>query len=165
MTTEKLAKARVAALRSHLVKKYGIAEARVNVTQRIPAKSLSDSARNAMFSRADMEIAGRRPVVFGGLETSIVPVDADERTQLANSLTPGSYTEPLQYEGMTYVVRLDRKEPSRIKTFEEAGTEVSSAYQEAESRRLEEEWLNGLRTRFPITENKEALKSAFAPLP
>ncbi len=163
-TSEKVAKARVAALRTHLIKKYGIAESRVNVTQRIPAKSLSDSARNAMFSRADMEIAGRRPVVFGGLEESILPVDADERTQLANTLTPGSYTEPLQYEGMTYIVRLNKKEPSRIKTFDEAGTEVSSAYQESESRRLEQEWLDGLKTRFPVTENTETLKGAFAPL-
>jgi peptidyl-prolyl cis-trans isomerase SurA len=163
-TTEKLAKERVATLRSYLAKKYGIAETRINTTQRIPGKSLADSTRKAMFARADMEIAGRRPVVFGGVENSVLPVDADERTQLANALPPGGYTQPLQYEGMTYVVRLNKKDPSRIKTFEEAGTEVSSAYQEAESLRLEKEWLDSLRARYPVTENSEALKGAFAPL-
>jgi hypothetical protein len=62
-------------------------------------------------------------------------------------------------------VRLQRKEPARQKTFEEAGTELSSAFQEYESKRLENVWLDGLRQTYPIVEHKEVLKNAFVAKP
>jgi hypothetical protein len=63
------------------------------------------------------------------------------------------------------IVRLNGKEPARKKTYDEAGTEVSSAFQEYESKRLEREWLDGLRKRFPVVEKKETLHYAFTPEP
>jgi hypothetical protein len=39
---------------------------------------------------------------------------------------------------------------------------VSSAFQEHESKRLEEEWLADLRARYPVVEHKEVLVGAFA---
>ncbi|MGH9428156.1 MAG: hypothetical protein ACRD2L_17875, partial [Terriglobia bacterium] len=63
------------------------------------------------------------------------------------------------------IIRVNKKEPARQKTLEEAGTEVSSAFQEYESKRLESELLDGLRKAHPVIEYREALKNAFAPMP
>jgi hypothetical protein len=61
------------------------------------------------------------------------------------------------------LVRLDRREPAREKSFEEAGAEVSSAFQDYESKRLETEWLGSIRQEHPVVVHKEVLKNAFAP--
>jgi hypothetical protein len=79
----------------------------------------------------------------------------------ADSLAAGSFSGPFPYRGTFSIVRLDRREPARQKTFEEAGGELSSAFQEAESKRLETEWLQSLRQRYPVVEHKEVLKNAF----
>jgi hypothetical protein len=81
----------------------------------------------------------------------------------ADSLQVGTFSSPFNYRGNYTIVRLNKREPARRKTFAEAGTEVSSAFQEYESKRLEKEWLDGLRQRYPVVEYKEALKNAFAP--
>jgi hypothetical protein len=59
---------------------------------------------------------------------------------------------------------LDGREKARQKTFEEASGEVSGAYQEAESKQLESDWLARLRRTYPVIENGKALQDAFAPL-
>lgn len=81
----------------------------------------------------------------------------------ADSLAVGEFSKPFNYRGNFTIIQLKKKEPLRRKTFAEAGTEVSSAFQEYEAKRLEKEWLDGLRKRYPVVENKEALKYAFAP--
>jgi hypothetical protein len=60
-------------------------------------------------------------------------------------------------------VRLNARENARRKTFEEAGPELSSAYQDYESKRLESDWLAQLRQKYPVVEYKPILKNAFAP--
>jgi hypothetical protein len=64
---------------------------------------------------------------------------------------------------MFAVVRLNGREKPREKTFEEAQSEVSSAYQDSESERLKDEWVAKLRSAAPIIVNQDALKAAFAP--
>jgi hypothetical protein len=73
----------------------------------------------------------------------------------------GAVSNPFTVRGTYSIVRLNKREPTRLKTFEEAGGELSSAFQEAESKRLETEWLQSLRQRYPVVEHKEALKDAF----
>lgn len=72
---------------------------------------------------------------------------------------------PFRYKTGWAVVRKDGLEPARLKTFEEAGPEVSSAFQDYESKRLETEWLNRVKQYAPVTEHKELLKNAFAKTP
>jgi hypothetical protein len=60
------------------------------------------------------------------------------------------------------IIKLFGSEPAREKTFEEAGAEVSNAYQEAESKRLEQEWLSRIRERHPVKQNRELLPNAFS---
>jgi peptidyl-prolyl cis-trans isomerase SurA len=172
---EKLAKSRLDAVKAILTKKYGIEESRI-VTMTKPQmktekpKSAKDSAAVAqqkeaakLANRLDIEILNRRTWFVGGIENQLQAVATDERSMKADSLHVGAFSSPFNYRGNYTIVRLNKKEPARRKTFAEAGTEVSSAFQEYESKRLEKEWLDGLRQRYPVVEHKEVLKNAFAP--
>jgi hypothetical protein len=59
------------------------------------------------------------------------------------------------------MVRLNGRDPLRQKTFDEAGTEVSSSFQEYESKRLENDWIERLRKEYPVVEYREVLRNAF----
>jgi peptidyl-prolyl cis-trans isomerase SurA len=159
---QKLADGRLDALKAEL-KRLGIHESRITTIKsptRTMGANVSDSER-MMASRVDINVFGRRPMIMGTLQTQTLPVNTDERTLHADSLAVGSVSAPLPYKNSYSIIRPNKKEPARLKTFEEAGTEVSSAFQEYESKRLENEWLQGLRRLYPVTEYKEALKNAF----
>ena len=159
---EQVALRRIDAVMNFLTKKHGIAASRIlTQTRPIGASAGPEEGRAVMSSRVDIELVGRRAVLLGGLQQGVYPVSQDERTKKADSLSVGSCSQPFFYKTGQTIVRLDEREPARQKTFEEAGTEVSSAFQEYESKRLENEWLEGLRKSNPVTENKEALKKAF----
>jgi peptidyl-prolyl cis-trans isomerase SurA len=158
----KLAEARCEAVRSHLVKKLHVDPARVtSATSPLPAGASAANSGEADILRTDL--TGRAPLVIGKPETAILPPSTDERTQRADSLTVGAVTPPFLYKGYYTIVRLNAREKARRKTYEEAGPELSSAYQDYESKRLEGDWLAQLRQKYPIVENKPVLKNAFAP--
>jgi peptidyl-prolyl cis-trans isomerase SurA len=74
---------------------------------------------------------------------------------------PGDYSSVINNAGGFSIVRLNYKEPSRLKTFEEARAEVSGAFQEAESKRLEQEYLDNLKKRYTPIFYYDELKEAF----
>lgn len=74
---------------------------------------------------------------------------------------PGDYSSVISNAGGYSIIRLNFKEPSRLKTFEEARAEVSGAFQEAESKRLEEEYLGSLKRRYNPIFYYDELKTAF----
>lgn len=161
--SEKLAMARLKAVRDLLVKTLRADDGRVATQTKIPPRGTADTTLARLMSVVNVELGGRRPHVLGFADDQLLPVDADERAARADSLAPGTWSAPFLYEGAVHLVRLNRKEPSRLKTFEEAGTEVSSAFQEYESKRLEREWLERLRAQYPVTTNPAALQQAFVP--
>lgn len=92
----------------------------------------------------------------------MAPVSAEEVSSAAATLAIGEISEPLEMDDGTYsVVKLLAKEPPTEKTFEQAGAEVSNAFQEYESKRLEREWIERLKLKYPVTQYKEKLSSAF----
>jgi peptidyl-prolyl cis-trans isomerase SurA len=94
------------------------------------------------------------------------PVTTDDLTREAASLEVGALSEPTELDnGMSAIIKLIAREPARAKSFEEAGAEVSNAYQDAMSKRLEQQWLDGIRQRYPVKQHKEALKDAFSSPP
>jgi hypothetical protein len=124
---------------------------------------VSPEEENARLNNEiDIDIIGRRTSVIGRVETVLSPIDQDERSKAANLLEPNAVSRPFRYKNGVSIVRLLGREPARQKTFEEAGTEVSSAFQEYESKRLEAEWLSDLRKRYPVVEHKEVLGQAFS---
>ncbi|MHB8579425.1 MAG: peptidylprolyl isomerase [Ignavibacteriaceae bacterium] len=65
---------------------------------------------------------------------------------VADSLkNPGEYSNVFESNGGYSIVSLIGKEPSRIKTFDEAKAEAAGAYQDAESKKLEDSYIDSLR--------------------
>jgi peptidyl-prolyl cis-trans isomerase SurA len=89
-------------------------------------------------------------------------VGSTEFSKAVNALKKiGDYTEPIANPGGFSILRLDIKDPARVKTFEEAKPEVSGALQEAESKKLENEYLDLLKKRYTPVINYDELKKAF----
>lgn len=82
-------------------------------------------------------------------------IEADKLTKI------GEYTSPVGNAGGFSILRLNSKEGSRTKTFEEAKPEVSGAFQESESKRLEREYLDSLKKRYNPEIFYDKLKDAF----
>lgn len=74
---------------------------------------------------------------------------------------PGEYSSTISNAGGYSIVKLNLKESARIKTFEEAKAEVSGAFQESESKRLEREYLDKLRQRYNPVIHYDKLEKAF----
>ncbi len=97
-----------------------------------------------------------------GGETGFLPVTESDLTQKAATMKIGEISDPIEIEGGYAIIKLLGKEPSREKTFEEAGPEVSNAYQEYEAKRLEQIWLESIKQRHPVKQYREYLQNAFA---
>lgn len=74
---------------------------------------------------------------------------------------PGDYTQPINNAGGYSILKLIEKDPARVKTFEEARAEVAGAFQESESKRLEQAYLESLKTRYKPTLYYAELEKAF----
>ena len=83
---------------------------------------------------------------------------AEEAAKLKNV---GDYSNPFPGSGGFSIVELVAKDPSRTKTFEEAKAEVSGAFQEAESKRLEQEYIDRLKSTYKPVIYNENLEKAF----
>lgn len=80
----------------------------------------------------------------------------------ANKLNiPGDFSTPFPNTGGYSIVKLIKKDPSRIKTFEEARAEVSGSFQEYESKRLENEFIEKLKMNYKPKYFYERLSSAY----
>lgn len=152
-----LAKKRIGGMKGYLQKGTAFADPRITLIT-IPrnAPGTGDSV--------EVEVIGRTPAVQGKVETLLLAPAADERARRADSLSVGAYSPVFPHKSAYTIVRLEGREPQRVKTYEEAGPEVSTAFQDYESKRLESAWIEGLRRDFPVVEHPEVLKSAFAPV-
>lgn len=90
-------------------------------------------------------------------------VGTTELSKAVSELNPGEFTELIPNTGGFSILRLDLKEPSRVKTFEEARAEVSGAFQEAESKRLEQDYIQRLKSIYKPVINYDKLHLAFEP--
>jgi peptidyl-prolyl cis-trans isomerase SurA len=151
-----LARRRLEGMKGWLQRKTAVPDHRI---------SLVTIPRNApgRGDSVEIELVGRSPMVQGKVETHLLAPSADERARRADSLAMGAYSSPFFHKSGFSIVRLDGREPGRVKTYEEAGPEVSTAFQDYESKRLESAWIEGLRRDFPVVEHPEVLRSAFAP--
>ncbi|MBK7103946.1 MAG: peptidylprolyl isomerase [Ignavibacteriae bacterium] len=73
----------------------------------------------------------------------------------------GDYTEILGDEKGKSIFQLVKKDPSKIKSFEEARAEVTSAYQDIESAQLENDYISRLRTTYKPELFYDELQNAF----
>lgn len=80
----------------------------------------------------------------------------------AMQMAVDSVTAPFRNGAGYSILKVLGKEGPRTKTFEEAGPELVSAYQEQASKQREQEWIASLRNRYGVTTDVEALKTAFS---
>ena len=73
----------------------------------------------------------------------------------------GDFSKPIKYSGGYSIVMLIKKDPSHLKTFEEAKPEVSGAFQEAESKRLENNYIESLKKLYKPVFYYDELPKAF----
>jgi hypothetical protein len=154
-------------MKSVLIKDRSLPENRVllNVTALAVDSTLKKNERASKSRSITIDILGRQARILGPLDKGIFAPAADERAKRADSLTLGGLTTPFFFRNGYSIVRLDNREPPRQKTFEEAGPEVSTSFQDYEAKRLEKEWIEGLKQQFPVTEQREILKNAFKATP
>lgn len=89
-------------------------------------------------------------------------VDFSDFSKEANKLkNTGDYSEPVPFSGGYSIFELNERQPAGLKTFEEAKAEVSGEYQEMESKRLEDEYINGLNNRYNPVIFYDELEKAF----
>jgi peptidyl-prolyl cis-trans isomerase SurA len=156
---EKLASQRFNAIKSHWSNKHGIPGGRIVTISRPLSKN--EKGQIVLNNSIDLELIGRKSILLGGIGHHVLPDTTDDRAKRAMSLSVGEFSRPFKYQSSYSIVQLHKRLPSRQKTFAEAGTEISSAFQEFEAKRLEDEWLKELRGQFPVVEYKEVLKHAF----
>ena len=72
-----------------------------------------------------------------------------------------SITAPFKFQSGWSIIKALGRDNAHVKTFEEAMPEVASGYQEVASKQREQEWIETLRNKYPVTINKEALSEAF----
>jgi len=90
----------------------------------------------------------------------------DELTRHAATMNVGDISEPLTLsDGSFAIVKLIAKNAAREKTFEEAGAEISNAYQDFRSKQLMNAWLNSIKQQHPVVQHKDVLPRAFTSSP
>jgi peptidyl-prolyl cis-trans isomerase SurA len=80
----------------------------------------------------------------------------------ALQLKEGEFTMPIKYENGYSIVRLNKLVPSAPKTFEEARADVSADYQEAQSKAVQNQWLDGLRKQFGVQIDEKTFRELLA---
>lgn len=76
-----------------------------------------------------------------------------------NKPAVGKVIGPIEMDkGMSFY-RYDGTEDPRVKTFDEALTELAPAYQDALQKRLTEKWLSDVRLRHPVVLNQDSIQA------
>lgn len=89
------------------------------------------------------------------------PVTTNDMTRRAAAMDVDSVSAPFRNGAGWSIIKVIEKDSARVKTFDEASLEVTSAYQEYAAREREKAWLGELRAKFGVTENRELLSNAF----
>ncbi|MCB2206617.1 peptidylprolyl isomerase [bacterium] len=97
-------------------------------------------------------------------EWGFQPLDANELAEAAAKAGVGAVEGPMKFQYGYSIIKVTDTDKAREKTFEEAKSEVSSRFQEYESKRLEREWIDSLKAKFGVEVNDSLLKSAFSDL-
>ncbi len=89
-------------------------------------------------------------------------IEEDEIASMCWDMEVGWISQPILNEDGGYsIIKVNSKEPSRAKTFEEAGVDVSNAFQEYQQKQLEAEWLEKIKAKYPVQLFPEHLQKAF----
>jgi len=128
--------------------------------------SLGKVLRDSLNAGVDFEELAARQTQRAGYKEKkgdwgYQPESANDLSKKAFTMQPGWLEGPMKFQYGYSIIKMEGKQEPREKTFEEAQSEVSSKFQEVESKRLEHEWIESLRKKYGVTIHDEALKNAF----
>jgi parvulin-like peptidyl-prolyl isomerase len=89
------------------------------------------------------------------------PFDLNDLSRKASTMAIDSMSVPFRYESGWSIIKTLAKDSAHVKSFEDATPEVASGYQEAASKKREQDWIEALKKKYPVTINKEVLTEAF----
>jgi Parvulin-like peptidyl-prolyl isomerase len=89
------------------------------------------------------------------------PFTFNDLSLKASTMAIDSITAPFKFETGWSIIKALGRDSAHVKTFEEAMPEITSGYQEVASKQREQEWIEALKKKYPVTINKEALTEAF----
>ncbi len=132
----------------------------------VSSDSLAKVMRDSLDAGVDFgELATRHTERAGynkkAGDWGLMAVDANELTGRVKGIKDGWVEGPHKFQYGFSIVKKTGSDVAREKTFEEAQSEVSSKFQEYESKRLESEWIDGLRTKFGVSVDQAVLEQAF----
>lgn len=87
---------------------------------------------------------------------------ANALATVAMTMKDGEFSKPIRFEGGYSIIKVNGFVPPQQKTFEEARGEVSSDYQEAKSKEIQNEWLERLRKEFGVTVDDKTFRELLA---
>ena len=90
------------------------------------------------------------------------PYTQNELSQKAATMAIDSVCNFFAYQNGWSRIKTIAKDSARVKTFEEGGAELSSAYQEATSKKREQEWIESLKKKYGVSVKTELLREAFS---
>ena len=89
------------------------------------------------------------------------PFTFNELSLKASTMAIDSITSPFKFQTGWSIIKVLGRDSAHVKTFEEAMPEVTSEYQEVASKQREQEWIEVLKKKYPVTINNEALMETF----
>ncbi|HTP12306.1 MAG TPA: peptidylprolyl isomerase [Bacteroidota bacterium] len=89
------------------------------------------------------------------------PYNLNDLTLKAGALDVGTVTGFFSEQNGWSNIKVIAKDSAHTKTFEEAGPELASAYQEQASRIREEQWIESLKHKYGVTLHNDILMEAF----
>jgi peptidyl-prolyl cis-trans isomerase SurA len=89
------------------------------------------------------------------------PFESNDLSRKASTMAVDSVPEPFQYQSGWSIIKTLAKDSAHVKSFEDATPEVASGYQEVATKQREQDWVEALKKKYPVTINKDALTEAF----
>lgn len=97
----------------------------------------------------------------GGV-TGMINADRDQLAKRGFEQEIGEVSEPFRFGNNFAIVKTLDRDPSRMKTFEEARAQVTGEYQDMMAKKLEQEWMETLRQRYRVQTFPHKLQQAFS---
>lgn len=135
----------------------------IHVNKDSLAQKIYEDAVNGIDFDSLMAKYNKKSVKSNALnKTDLVEIGDNGLADAANALgSIGSISKPFKYENGWSIVKLVKREPQRIKTFEEVRNEIMGILQEQESKRLEDEYINKLKKLYRPKYYYDELSKAF----
>ena len=94
-------------------------------------------------------------------EWGLRPITLNDLTEAAATMAVDSIAPPIKFLDGWSVIKVLGKDSARTKTFDEMRAELTTKIQNEQGKRLEEEWINSLKRKYPVDIDEDVLERAF----